>query len=248
MFNRRRDDALADIYEAGGSEIPFSSTSMNVERKLPSSMHEIIQYMFRLVFSLKNMAKKEIPRAFPHSEPILRYDHRYRHSSAEMLNAVPVTRLQDANLAIETCIKLKNLLTNARSILDDFYPVQLDHPTFKTELGNKFAYNINVIDGFIKGIEKIHNQILIAKGQGLSPTVNREELEKLKNHIIKIGFDKKTSNKELIEKYPSVFTFKDVSNATDDLPIRREGVGNSRGLLIDSFSDRFVKRNEMRWK
>lgn len=217
MFGRDRKEVMEDIYEAGGSELPYVGGGYNRRpRNLPASMNEIIKKMYELVFDLTRMADVEIPRAFPHTEPMVNYDPKYKHSSEERLNAIPTTVLKDADLAIEVCIKLKKLLTKARTILVDFFPSQLDHPNFRTEIANKFKYNIQVIDSFIQNIEKVlyHKKvgILHRKGQGISPTIDMYQLEKLRNHIIKIGYDKKTTNKDLVELCPSVLTMKRFSN------------------------------------
>lgn len=243
MYNRRRDEAIDDIYYYGGSELPNSQNVGNETRKLPSSMHEIIQHMFNIVFALRRMAEKDVPIAFPSTDPIVKYDHRYVHSDEEMLHAAPLTSLQDANLAISVCLKLKNYLIQARSLLVDFYPNQLEHPSFKTEMGNKFAYAVERMDQFIEVIEQVHNKILERKGQHITNAVDHEELEKLKNHIIKIGYEKKTTNKTLTELYPSVFVMSSSSPPNNGSERRDEiGMSDSIGDVVrNGISDRLAR-------
>jgi hypothetical protein len=253
MFGKDKKEVMQDIYEAGGSELPFVGGYQRSSHNLPPSMNEIIQKIFELVFDFNDLANKEIPRAFPHTESVVHYDPRYKHSSAERLHAQPITVLKDANSAIKVCLKLKQLLTKARTILVDFFPTQLDHPNFRTEVKDKFQYNVQMIDSFIENIEKIlyskNVGILQRKGQNLSSTIDMEGLEKLRNHIIKIGYDKKTSNKDLVELVPSVLTMRNVqkNRSQMDMQQQRQDLhynNSSNDKKILELSDRLLKSYE----
>lgn len=192
---RKRSEVLEEIIAAGGSK-PFSNANVLNERygdeyktrKYPSSFNGVIQYMLETANKLKEMAGKDIPRAFPYSEPMVKLNPKFAHSSAERLNARPLTLIHDANAAHEVCSELKQLITKTRSILN-IIPKRLETSYLVTEITDQFQNDMQQLDEFRQVIENVQQLLLKGKSPNPTLTLNRKNLEKLKNHIIKIGYD-----------------------------------------------------------
>lgn len=190
---RRRNEVLEEIIAAGGSK-PFSNVNMHERygddyktRKYPSSFNGVIQYMLETSNKLKEMAEKHIPRAFPYAEPMVKFNPKFVHSAAERLHARPLTLIHDANAAHEVCSELKQLIAKARSILN-IIPKRLETSYLVTEITDQFQNDMQLLDEFRQIIENVQQLLLKGKNPNPTLTLNRKNLEKLKNHITKLGY------------------------------------------------------------
>jgi hypothetical protein len=192
------------------------------------------------------MIDNDIPNAFPFTEPKVRPDPRFKHDDCELLNARPMTVLSDANAALEVCVRVKEHINAAKSILGSFFPTRIENAVFLTEVRDKFSADIENLNGFAENIEKIQNLLIRGKSASLSRTLDRKSLEKLRNHIIRLGYDAKVMGKKLVEVFPNIIAMKDTSDASA-LPERSEGNLNNSNAdklmcklskrLIDSLED-----------
>jgi hypothetical protein len=246
MPGRRKNEVLEDILSSGGAS-PYTSEERTRAKWFPSSFNRIVRFMLKIKYRLQEMVEEGIPQAFPITEQKGRGDPRYTHSSAEMLHARPVTLLKDANLALEVCIEIKQLLSTAKIILASFYPKRIENSSFTTEVQDDFRSDVEQINGYLENIEKIHNNILRSKGSGLSQTIDFRGLEKLRNHLIKIGYETSERGKELIEVFPNVLTVRKEASGPRTLPNEEmRSLGDSSmedGMkeAICKLSDRFFE-------
>lgn len=230
MPNRRKNEVLEDILNAGGADPYVGAGETDTKPKsFPSSFNRIVQYMLKLSYRLRELVDKEIPQAFPITEQKGRGDPRYKHSSAERLHSRPVTILKDANLSLEVCVEVKQILSAAKTLFASFYPKRIENRSFSTQVKDGFQDDVRRISGYLENIEKIHNKILRSKSSSLTQTVDFKGLEKLKNHLIKIGHETKRG-KELIEVFPNVLTVRDApGNGSRSLPPQRgRSLGDSK--------------------
>ena len=207
---KKKNEIIEEIFNAGGSS-PFSgvgnwvnNTEGQRRAKFPSSFNRLIQHMLEVHARLIEMVRVDIPRAFPFTDPVVKQDSRYRHASSEMFYAQPLTILQDANAAHEVCSELKRHLTTSRTLLSSLIPRRIESSYLVTEIQDKFQADIQMIDEAIENIDKIENILLRGKMSRPAETLNRKNLEKLKNHIIKIGYDYATKNSTPFEIFPEL--------------------------------------------
>ena len=230
---RRKNDVLENIQAFGGSnptEFGFSA-----ERKYPKNYHPIIQYLYDNVFTLKEIIEKEIPNSFPITKPQYK-GSKFKHSDAEMFFSVPLEILDDANTAIDLCLKLKACITAGRSILANYYPKRLEMPSYQIQnQDNQLQDDIHMLDGFFDTVNKIQDKIADKRQSSFQKTIDKKELERLQLHIIKIGYDILTTGKNLVELYPSLLTTKEVDE--DPYPNFHTTENSS---VHDSAIDKFV--------
>lgn len=238
---RKKNEVLENIRIFGGSspDIGYSG-----EKKYPRNFHPMIQYLYELIYELGNLAEVEIPNAFPITEPRYKGSN-FKHSDAEMFFAVPKELLEDANSAIELCLKLKEYITGGRSILANYYPKRLEMPSYQTQIQeDQLRDDIETLDRFYDTVNKIQDKIMHSRSPHIHKIVNKKELNRLKSHIIKIGYDILTTGKNLIELYPSLLTMKETSedpypnfHSDGNISLHDSGVGK----FVCDISDRLLE-------
>ena len=248
--SRRRNEILETLKSEGGSENAFSDSFQSFEsqhtKRLPTSFNLIIQYMFEIYYKIRDMVEKDIPRAFPNTDPKVKTSGKYAHDDAEMFFARPVTIIEDANMALEVCAQLKEYVNISKSLFTSYFPKQIDNMSFRTEIRDNFQGNNELFNSFLENIEKIQNMLLRSKMSSLSMTIDMNELDKLKNQLIKIGYDTIGGHNDLVEVFPNVLTMRETTPGTLPAPEQRR-VSNSFIAndsikdLVCQISDRFLE-------
>jgi len=249
--NRRRNEVLEGLIASGGSENYGSAPSSDTQgaKRFPSSFNRIIQYMLEIYYKIQDMVATDIPNAFPSTEPKVRRDARYTHDDAESFFARPVTIINDANAALEVCARIKEYVNVAKALFDNFFPKRIENPSFLTEVRDGFQADIELLNSFLENIEKIQNLLLRSKMSGLNMTINRQDVEKLRQHIVKIGYDTKVNGKKLVEVFPNVIAVRQNAVTDDSLSSRNiqelndvDNVAGRLGVddLMCKLSDRLI--------
>jgi len=177
LNNKRKNEILENINALGGSD---PQTYAGMEKKYPKNYHPLIQYLYDLIFTLKGMINKDIPNSFPITEPRYRGSI-FKHSDAEMFFAVPLEILEDANSAIDVCLKLKQCITAGRSVLANYYPKKLVMPTYQTQLQeDHLQEDIRTLDNFYDTVNKIQDKIMSKRQNSFHKSIDKNELDRLK--------------------------------------------------------------------
>lgn len=171
---------------------------------LPKQFNHLIFQMYKESDKLERMAREEIPRAFPITEPIAYPSSKFatKHSSEEYMGAVSKIILEDAYYPMELCCDLKQSIQGTRLILENLYPTYIDNGIIRLEARNEFTNVLTTLGTIEKSIEQIQKILLHSVGQSPRETVDHRQLRKLRAHIIKIGWEIINQNKLPHELFP----------------------------------------------
>lgn len=158
-------------------------------RKNAGNFDEMREKLLANAYELRQMAEHDIPEALPLSPPKGGLDYDYNHSDFEMMFISTTTDIDDGTTAIELLQQELMLFEGLQFVLSSLFPTKTSNGVYELQINDQFQKALKTTEEAIGMLQHYLKQLNDGLSSYPSPSVNKEEMRHLKNHLIRLAME-----------------------------------------------------------